>query len=329
MDNKVSIIIPAYNIESYLGGTLDSVLAQTYKNLEIIVVNDGSTDNTAQVIDTYASRDSRIIPIHKENGGVTSARLRGIEESTGEFIGFVDGDDIIEPQMYQVLLQNALTYNADISHCGYQLQFPGQPPRMFHGTGKLEVMDHLTGLRELIVGTHVEPGLCYKLYRRSVVTSALLNSPPPSSIRNNEDLLMNFSLFSHAEQTVFHDVCPYHYIVRSNSASRSKLNSHHIYDPLTVRQIIRDSVPESLSAAANRAYLCYCIGNYNYILYQTSPDYAADLKNIRNKLRLEKAHTHLLSTKERIMFFAICYFPRIYSSVFRILQRMGKRSPYL
>ena len=96
MQSKISIIIPAYNMENYLGRTLDSVLAQTNKNLEIIVVNDGSRDNTAKVIEDYAKRDSRIRGIHKENGGVTSARLRGIREAPGEWFGFVDGDEVLE-----------------------------------------------------------------------------------------------------------------------------------------------------------------------------------------------------------------------------------------
>ena len=124
MNNKISIIIPAYNIEKYLSATLDSVLVQTYKNIEVIVVDDGSQDRTAAVIDDYAKRDSRIIAIHKENGGVTSARLRGLAESTGEWIGFVDGDDLVEPQMFARLLDNALANNADIAHCGYQMVFP-------------------------------------------------------------------------------------------------------------------------------------------------------------------------------------------------------------
>ena len=115
MDNKISIIIPAYNIEQYIGATLDSVLAQSYSNLEVIVVDDGSRDGTGNVIDRYAQKDHRIIAIHKENGGVTSARLRGVAEASGEWIGFVDGDDYIEPQMYERLLENALKYNADIS----------------------------------------------------------------------------------------------------------------------------------------------------------------------------------------------------------------------
>lgn len=92
----ISIIVPAYNIESHIGRCLDSILAQTHKRIEIIIVDDGSTDGTGIIIDQYASIDQRIIPIHKENGGVTSARIDGIKKASGEYLGFVDGDDYIE-----------------------------------------------------------------------------------------------------------------------------------------------------------------------------------------------------------------------------------------
>ena len=93
----ISVIIPAYNVAPWLPRCLDSVLAQTYSKLEIIVVDDGSADNTRQVMEDYAARDGRIRPIFKENGGVTSARLAGVAAVTGEWIGFADGDDAIDP----------------------------------------------------------------------------------------------------------------------------------------------------------------------------------------------------------------------------------------
>lgn len=329
MNNKISIIIPAYNTEAYLAATLDSVLAQTHQNIEVIIVNDGSTDGTAAIIDDYARRDSRITAIHKENGGVTSARLRGIEESTGEYIGFVDSDDIIEPQMYADLLHNAITYDADISHCGYQLHLPNQAPRMFYGTGKLEVMDHLTGLREIIVCTQIEPGLWNKLYRRQVVLAALQDNPIPPTIRNNEDLLMNFRLFSHAEQTVFHDVCPYHYIARSNSASRSLLSSHHILDPLIVSQLIRDNAPDELHDIARQRCLYAGMDYYNLILYHGGNNYTAEKKQIRSFLRENQKDFHLLTTGNRLKFVAILYFPWLYDRVYQFTRRFRKPSAYL
>lgn len=253
MDNKISIIIPAYNIEKYLKDTLGSVLSQTYGNIEVIVVNDGSTDGTASLIDEYVSRDSRVRAIHKENGGVTSARLRGVAEATGEWIGFVDGDDYVEPQMLEHLLKNALTYQADISHCGYQMVFPNGRIDYYYNTGCLVQQDKPTGLKDLLVGSMIEPGLWNKLFHKTLFNSLLYEDVMDCSIRNTEDLLMNYYLFKEADRAVFEDVCPYHYILRKNSAATSRLNEHKLLDPLRVTRIImRDAAPELQSILLSR-----------------------------------------------------------------------------
>lgn len=243
MDNLISIIIPAYNIETYLGPTLDSVLAQTYTNIELVVVNDGSSDGTGTIIDRYAARDHRIKAIHKENGGVTSARLRGVAEATGNWIGFVDGDDLIEPQMYERLLENALKYDADISHCGYQMVFPSRVD-YYYNTGKLVQQDHAAGLRDLIAGGFVEPGLWNKLYRRELFTE--LAEQMDFSFKINEDVLMNYWLFKASNRSVFEDVCLYHYVLRPGSATSSRLNPHKLRDPLGVLHTILADADESL-----------------------------------------------------------------------------------
>ena len=130
MDEKlVSVIIPAYNIEDYIGRCLDSIISQTYKNLEIIVVDDGSRDHTGEILDNYAKKDRRIKVIHKENGGVSSARNKGIEAAEGDYIGFIDGDDLIESEMYKTLVDLLEEENADIAHCGYQMVFPDRIDR--------------------------------------------------------------------------------------------------------------------------------------------------------------------------------------------------------
>ena len=252
MDAKISVIIPAYNIQAYLGPTLDSVLAQTYKNLEILVVNDGSKDDTGTVADTYAATDSRIRVIHKENGGVTSARLRGVAEATGEFIGFVDGDDFIEPQMYARLMENMLAHNADISHCGYQMVFPSRVD-YYYNTGRLVIQDGEQGCTDLLSGSFVEPALWNKLYRRELFIG--LAEWMDTSIRINEDLLMNFHLFRLANKAVFEDTCPYHYVLRKGSAATSRLNEHKLKDPLKVLHLLMQetkAVPEWHSIAQRR-----------------------------------------------------------------------------
>lgn len=252
MNDMISIIIPAYNIQDYLGATLDSVLAQTYENLEIIVVNDGSRDNTADVIDSYAARDGRIKAIHKENGGVTSARLRGVAEATGTYIGFVDGDDFVEPQMYARLMENLKTHGADISHCGYRMVFPSRVD-YYHNSGRLVIQNGTQGCADLLDGRFVEPALVNKVFRKELFTG--LSKWMDPSIRINEDLLMNFYLFRQAKKAVFEDVCPYHYVLRKGSAATSRLNEHKLKDPLKVLHLLLSetaSVPEWNSIAERR-----------------------------------------------------------------------------
>lgn len=234
---KISVIVPAYNIENYIENTLRSICAQTYQNLEIIVVDDGAKDRTPEILDEISKIDSRIKVIHKENGGVTSARICGMEVATGEWIGFVDGDDYIDPKMYEVLIRNAKQYDTDISHCGYQMVFPSRVD-MYYGTEKIVIQDSLTGIKDLLEGFFVEPGLCNKLFRRSLIENLLRKNVMDCSIKINEDLLMNFYLFREAKKSVYLDKCFYHYMVRKGSAATSKINPNKLYDPLKVQNIL-------------------------------------------------------------------------------------------
>lgn len=234
MKELVSIVIPAYNIGDYLASCLDSVLAQTYERLEIVIVDDGSKDHTREVITAYAEKDTRIKPIFKENGGVTSARLRGVKEATGAWIGFVDGDDYVEPTMFEHLLQNAYQHDADISHCGYQMVFSNGKIDYYYNSGRLVVQDHETGVKDLVEGTFVEPGLVNKLYRRELLIDLEHDPLMDRSIRINEDLLMNYCLFKRANVSVHEDICPYHYVLRKGSAATSKINDYKLKDPLKV-----------------------------------------------------------------------------------------------
>ena len=183
-ENKISVIVPVYNIENYIEKTVESIRNQTYKNLEIILVDDGSSDNSGRILDEIAAKDSRIQVIHQENGGVTSARIAGIKIATGDWIGFVDGDDFIEPDMYQRLLENALKYSAQISHCGYQMVFPSRVV-YYYNTGRLVQQDKLTGLYDLLDGSFIEPGLCNKLFHKTLFHSLLHEGLIDLSIKNN------------------------------------------------------------------------------------------------------------------------------------------------
>nr|WP_302111015.1 glycosyltransferase family 2 protein [uncultured Acetatifactor sp.] len=117
MDDLISVIVPAYNVEQYIGKCLDSILGQTYPNLEIILIDDGSTDGTGEICEAYRERDSRIIVVHQQNQGALAARNAGIEQAQGKYIGFVDGDDWISEQMYQELYGLLKRYDAEVAVC--------------------------------------------------------------------------------------------------------------------------------------------------------------------------------------------------------------------
>ena len=115
----ISVIVPVYNVEPYLRKCLDSIVAQTYTDLEILVIDDGSTDRCGAICDSYAERDPRIRVFYTENRGLSAARNLGLDHATGEYIGFVDSDDWIEPDMYEVLLKKAVQTDADIVTCRF------------------------------------------------------------------------------------------------------------------------------------------------------------------------------------------------------------------
>ena len=113
----ISVIVPVYKVEPYLRKCVDSILAQTYKNLEVILIDDGSPDNCPAICDEYAEKDPRVVVIHKENGGRWPARNSGLDICRGEYIGFVDSDDRIEPDMYKVLLEKLIETGSDFAEC--------------------------------------------------------------------------------------------------------------------------------------------------------------------------------------------------------------------
>lgn len=253
---KISIIVPVYNIENYIEKTVLSIRNQTYKDIEIILVDDGSTDGSGDTIERIAKEDERVHVFHQENSGVTAARLAGIREAAGDWIGFVDGDDYIEPDMYERLLQNAARYQADISHCGYRMVFPGRTD-YYYNTGHLACQDTQTGVKDLLEGKFVEPSLCNKLFRSALFSRLLNGDLIDLKIKNNEDLLMNYYLFSAAKKSVYEDFCPYHYMVRTGSAATSQLSESKLRDPLSVLSIIAEdagSKNEQLKQIINRRW---------------------------------------------------------------------------
>ncbi|MGN0448847.1 MAG: glycosyltransferase [Ruminococcus sp.] len=325
----ISVIVPAYNLENYISRTLDSILVQTYNDIEIIVVNDGSNDNTGNIIDKYAKENpGKVNAIHIENSGVTKARLVGIREAQGDWIGFVDGDDVIEADMYEHLMNNAIQYNADISHCGYRMVFDDGRVNYFHNTGKIIEQDRNKGLTDLLNGSMVEPGLWNKLFRKCLFDNLINENLMDENIKINEDLLMNYILFSNADKSVFEDFCPYHYIVRKTSASRQNLNKIKIYDPIKVKRKIIELSDENMKIKAHQAYMGTCVNVYGAIVCVKCSKYKDDKIKVRNYIKSDRQWISLLGRKQKLLANMILYFPSVFDLAYKFYVNHIQKNPY-
>lgn len=162
----VSVVIPVYNVEPYLGRCVDSIINQTYKNLEIILVDDGSTDNSGKICDDYQSLDERICVIHKSNGGLSDARNSGLYHATGKYIAFIDSDDFIEQDFISILYQAIIENDADISICDYIKGTKNYFPRQ-KGIRKVSIFTSEQMLKQWHGEyKHVETMAWNKLYKR-------------------------------------------------------------------------------------------------------------------------------------------------------------------
>ncbi len=318
----VSIVVPVYNLENYIEKTLDNIFQQTYRNIEVVAVNDGSKDNSAEILDSYSAKESRLVVFHKENGGVSSARIKGIELAKGDYIGFVDGDDLIDEDMYERLVKNAQENNADISHCGYRM-ITDNETEYFYNTGKKVVQNNRQGILDLIEGKFVEPGLWNKIFRRDLFDCLFTEDTIMNfSFKENEDLLMNYCLFKKAKISVFEDFCPYQYIIRNSSASHSGANRNFLCDPITIGEILIDDtkIDSELNLLASRYYVVKLVKAAT-MSYKGNND----LKDVK-KYSLKKLRKFLVkylrlneesTTKKMLAVFA-AYFPNLYRFIHKV-----------
>ena len=227
---KISVIIPVYNLEDRLGATLESLINQTHKNLEIILVDDGSSDGSLSVMREYAGLDGRIKIISKQNGGVSSARNAGLDAASGEYVGFIDGDDVVAPDMYEYLLSGAIRYSADLVQCGVLKdgQAVCTPKRdvIIKDNSPFSVRN----IDKLLAG-----GVWCKLYRKECIKDIRFDERFPIG----EDLYYTLNALRRTECVAFLSEAKYNYITRPGSA----LNSSRTEEKLTsYRRMLKEAM---------------------------------------------------------------------------------------
>lgn len=222
---KISIIIPCYNVEKYLPKCLDSVINQTYKNIEIICVNDGSTDNTLDVLDNYKDRDDRFVIVNQNNSGVSVARNNAFKYVTGDYIMFIDGDDWIDETTCQKAINKVLLNDYDMVIWNYVREFPNNPlPKQIFGIEEIiydkEEVKHK--LLRRTIGLYREElsqpenadsivTIWGKLYRSSIIINNHLQLVDLKEIGTSEDALFNLEVYKYVKTAVYIPDCLYHY----------------------------------------------------------------------------------------------------------------------
>ena len=318
---QISVIVPAYNTAQWLSSCLNSIINQTYKNLEIIVINDGSTDATAEIVEKYANMDKRIIAVHQENMGLVAVREKGISMATGQYVTFVDADDSIEQDMYERLLNNAIKYNADISHCGMNFCYSDGREEKHYATGKIVVQDNFSGVKDLLEGKFIEPSLCNKLYRASLLPESCLDL----NILNNEDLLRNFVLFERAQISVFEDFCGYRYMQREGSMSKTQKKQIEIADYIIrVRKLIVEHSSKDVYPYAMQTWLSAVIMTINQMTFSDDEAVKKYCKYCREILKREKKNFCYLIKRQQIAAKLILTAPWLHRLIYSIYKKRYK-----
>lgn len=207
----ISIIIPVYKVEKYLEKCIQSVIKQTYENLQIILVDDGSPDNCGKICDEYAKKDHRIEIMHKSNGGLSDARNKGLEIAKGEYIGFVDSDDYIESDMYEVLYNLLKQSNADVSICNFYTVSQGKSAIKNVDNG-IKEYNRIEILKEILLDNNIQSYAWNKLYKKKLFDE--IKYPVG---KKYEDIGTTFYLLEKCNKVVVTGKPEYYYINRQDS----------------------------------------------------------------------------------------------------------------
>lgn len=246
--NMISVIIPIYNVESYINKCLESVTNQTYKNLEIILIDDGSTDSSGEICNKWSQKDCRINVFHTSNYGVSHARNEGLRHIHGEFVSFIDADDWIDEDMFERMVKHMVQDHCEVSVCGYKIEFENYSKVIF----KKDKPNTLTREKAVKLIFRFENNkvpkvisweLCDKIFSRQIVQNLNFDE----SIYMGEDMLFCWQALKHANRVLYIPIYAYHYVMRSQSAMHQGISSKSLSVLKAVRMILQDTENESES----------------------------------------------------------------------------------
>lgn len=270
-DKLISVIVPVYNVENYLEKCVRSLQKQTYKNLEVFLIDDGSMDRSGIMCDKFASEDPRIHVVHKTNGGPSSARNEGLKYCKGDYIAFVDSDDWIEPELYETLLHFSEEYGTSITGCAAITDFED-------GTSSNNHKDRESGLitgnqcaLDVLYQTKHAWGAMYaKLFKRELMDGVLF-----PNVSHLEDYSISLQLFLKVKEIYFCNMPLYHYTSRQNSLSKTRF-SYNKLKTIDAAEDIRDTLIQGSSDKEIKDGADYFVFLMNFLIlwevYRSKPD---------------------------------------------------------
>lgn len=318
---KISVIVPIFNLEKYVEDTVNSLLAQTYKNIEIILVDDGSTDNSPEICDCLAEQNENIKIIHQNNLGVSAARNAGVSAASGELIGFCDGDDTVDNDMYEFLYNLIVKDNADIALCNLRVIMPDGSIRNL-ATDKYKVWDNRKDFLTDFFNGNVKVSVDTKLFKKEICEKIQF----PVNYKTNEDKYYCFLASLHAKRISCNDVAKYTYYRRKGSSSFTKFNDKY-FDCIKLADkmldIIKDEYPQLIEnakgnrlAATLRIYKLMCTRN-------GLENYKSDAEAMINYIKQfdKKSAKKYLSKKDYIRYRVLCTDKKLFLLMTKLIDR--------
>ncbi len=310
MNPKISVIVPIYKVEKYLPNCVESILNQSYTNLEIILVNDGSPDNCGKICDNYAEQDIRIQVIHKQNGGLSDARNAGFKASTGDYISFIDSDDYLDPDMYSCMMENVKTNDCEIVECAVVSIF-GNTKRYpeVKDTEVLNGKEALTGYLKTDGNYIPRTAVWSKLFKRDIISDLTF---PKGEI--HEDYMFTVTAMYRAKKVaIIHKGLYFHLYTNPNSITNANFSLKDLY---RVKQL--KNIAELMRCKGSDEQYKYALANYYRGIikyyYLCSGKYDDKAKEFR-KILLEEKNTIIISklpAKKRFEIILIRKIPRVY-----------------
>ena len=310
MESLISVVIPAFNAEKTISKCIKSILNQSYSNLDIIVVNDGSTDNTEKITKKIISEDKRVRLFTIKNQGVSHARNFGIDHAEGDFITFVDSDDYIDQEMYEMLLRLMEKHKVKIAHCSYKSVLEtGETLSIVGNHGRIVEQNHDDALRCIIEGKLFIGGLCNKLYSYDLFQSHRLDE----SIKINEDILLNFQLFSQVEKSVYCDYPYYNYLNHQGSSTHVTSYVQKSEEAVYVsKRILELSKGHPYQLSAEKRVAMSLLGLYGSYISDKNKDNSLKRKEVVKELKEYKNRGLISSKKDLIRFNLYRFIPDLY-----------------